>query len=160
MQNPSFGRALLAGFIAWVVFTAVLFMAPAMGLPAMNVPAMLGGMFGMNSLFIGWIMHLMIGLLLALGYVYWLGRYLPGAGWLRGLLFGIIPWLMMMIIIAPMLPILNPSLAKMPPGFFFANLGAAATMASLMAHLIFGLVLGAVYGGVTVTSGRTAAKHA
>ena len=158
MRKPDFGRALLAGFVAWVVFTIVLYMAPLMGLPAMNVPAMLGGMFGMNSIALGWIMHLMIGLILALVYVYWLARFLPGQGWLRGLLFGLVPWIVMMVMVAPMLPMLNPSMAKMPPGFFFANLGAGAIMGSLVAHLIFGAVLGAIYGGVTVETSTHSAR--
>ena len=79
-------------------------------------------------------------------------------GWLRGLLFGLVPWIVMMVMVAPMLPMLNPSMAKMPPGFFFANLGVGAIMGSLVAHLIFGAVLGAVYGGVPAETAAHSAR--
>jgi hypothetical protein len=154
------GRALLAGFVGWVVFTLVLLMAPLMGVPPMNVPQMLGGMFGMNSLFMGWVMHLMIGLALGAIYVYWFADWLPGAPWARGLLFGVAPWLVMMAMVAPMLPALDPMLAKMPPGFFFANMGLMAIMGSLVAHLAYGVVTGAVYGAPRPVAAPRAAKSA
>lgn len=158
--RKDFGRALLAGLIGWAVFTTVLFMAPLMGVPPMNVPQMLGGMFGMNSLAVGWILHLMIGLALGVIYVYGFAERLAGAPWLRGMLFGIAPWLIMMAVVAPMLPVLDPMLAKMPPGFFFANMGAMAVMGSLIAHLLYGLVTGAVYGKPLPVAVHPAAKSA
>jgi uncharacterized protein DUF6789 len=150
MDQHRFGQAIKAGLIAWVVFTLVLYMAPLMGVPRMDLPAMLGGMFGLNSLALGWVMHLMIGVVLALIYAYWFVDVAGGAPWVRGLRFGVLPWLAMMIAIAPMLPVLNPMLAKMPPGVFLANLGIMAAMGSLLGHLIWGAVLGTVYGGVEV----------
>ncbi len=122
-------------------------MAPLMGAPKMDLPAVLGGMFGINSLAFGWIMHFVIGIVLALIYAYWLVDRLAGAPWLRGLTFSILPWLVMMVVIAPLLPALNPMMAKMPPGFFLANIGIMAAIGSLIGHLIWGAVLGAVYGG-------------
>jgi uncharacterized protein DUF6789 len=150
MEQHRFGQAIKAGLIAWIVFTLVLYMAPLMGVPKMDVPAMLGGMFGLNSVALGWVMHLMIGLVLAFVYAYWFVDLVGGAPWVRGLTFGVLPWLAMMIVIAPMLPVLNPMLAKMPPGVFLANMGILAPMGSLLGHLIWGTVLGAVYGGVEV----------
>lgn len=151
-MRKDFSRALLAGLLGWVAFTAVLFMAPRMGLPPMNVPRMLGGMFGINSLAMGWALHLMVGLGLGVIYAYGFSERLPGAAWLRGMLFGLVPWLFMMVVLAPMLPAVDPMLARMPPGFFFVNMGLMAVMGSLIAHLIFGLVIGAVYGGETVAA--------
>jgi uncharacterized membrane protein YagU involved in acid resistance len=150
MDQHRFGQAIKAGLIAWVVFTLVLYMAPLMGVPKMDVPAMLGGMFGLNSLALGWVMHLMIGVVLALIYAYWFADVAGGAPWVRGLTFGMLPWLAMMVVIAPMLPVVNPMLAKMPPGVFLANMGIMASVGSLIGHLIWGAVLGAVYGGVEV----------
>lgn len=152
MQKPRFGRALSAGFIAWIAFNLVMAMAPLMGVD-MNVPAMLGGMFGMNSLAMGWVLHLMIGLILGLIYAYGLASHLPGAPWVRGLLYGILPWLAMMVVVAPMLPLVSPSMSKMPPGFFLANMGMIAPVGGLIAHLVFGAVLGAMYGAADVAHG-------
>lgn len=61
---------------------------------------------------------------------------LPGAFWLRGMLFSIAPWLVMMIVMMPMAG----------AGFFGLNLGMAGPVMTLVLHLIFGAVLGAVYG--------------
>lgn len=146
MHRPGFGRALLAGLVATVVFTLLLELAPAMGLPPMNVPALLGGMFGLNSLALGWMMHLVISVGLVVVYAYGFARRLAGPAWLRGLQFGVLPWLVMMVMIAPLLGVLDPMLAKTPPGFFMLHMGAMAPLASLMAHLIYGAVGGAVYG--------------
>jgi hypothetical protein len=146
MEQHRFWQAIKAGLGAWIVFTLVLYIAPLMGVPKMDVPAMLGGMFGLNNLGFGWMMHLAIGLMLALIYAYWFVDLVGGAPWVRGLTFGVLPWLTMMVVIAPMLPLLNPMVAKMPPGVFLANQGIMAPMGSLAGHLIWGAVLGAVYG--------------
>ena len=121
-------------------------MAPLMGVPKMDVPALLGGMFGMNSLAFGWIMHFVVGVVLALIYMYWFVDHLVGAPWVRGLTFSVLPWLATMVVIAPMLPLVNPMLVKMPPGFFLANMCVMGPMGSLIGHLIWGAVLGAAYG--------------
>ena len=151
VPEQKFWRTVTAGIVAWIVFTIILYMAPVMGIPKMDVPQLLGGMFGMNSPAFGWIMHFMVGMILAFVYTYWFAGHLAGAPWLRGLEFGVLPWLVMMIIVAPMLPLVNPTTAKMPPGFFLANMGVMATMGSLIAHLIWGAVLGAAYGGAGAT---------
>jgi uncharacterized membrane protein YagU involved in acid resistance len=157
MQEQKFWRTVMAGVIAWIVFTIILYMVPAMGVPKMDLPALLGGMFGMNSVAMGWVMHFIVGMVLAFVYAYWLVEYLPGAPWLRGLEYGVLPWLTMMVIVAPMLPVVDPMTAKMPPGFFLANMGTMATVGSLIAHLIWGVVLGAVSGDAGVTH-REAAR--
>jgi hypothetical protein len=146
MEKPGFGRALVAGVVAWVVFTLLLEMAPAMGLPKMNVPAMLGGMFGINSIVAGWMVHFVIGVGLIVLYAYVFADRLAGPAWLRGMQFAVLPWLLMMAIVAPMLGILDPMLSNMPPGFFMIHLGVMAPMGSLVAHLVYGAVGGAVYG--------------
>lgn len=150
MQQPRFGRALGAGIIGLMAFTMMLYAAPYMGVPKMEVPALLGGMFGINSLAVGWMMHVMIGIVLALIYAYGFVDRAAGAGWLRGLKFGILPWFVMMIVVAPMLPLVNPTAAKMPPGIFLANLGMMAAIGSLVAHLVWGIVVGAVYGAPSI----------
>lgn len=144
--RPGFGRALLAGVVAWVVFTLLLEMAPAMGLPKMNVPVMLGDMFGMNSLVVGWMMHFVIGVGLIILYAYVFADLLSGPAWLRGLQFAVLPWLVMMVMLAPMLGVLDPMMSKMPPGFFLIHMGVMAPIGSLMAHLVYGAVGGAVDG--------------
>ena len=54
------------------------------------------------------------------------------AYWLKGIIFGIFAWLLMMVLFMP--------LAKQ--GFFGTKLGAMAPVVTLMYHLVYGVVLG------------------
>jgi hypothetical protein len=55
----------------------------------------------------------------------------------------------------PMPPVLNPSMAKIPPGFFALSMGIMVPMGGLIAHLIWGTVLGGVYGAAGATRQQT-----
>jgi hypothetical protein len=113
----------------------------------LDLPEMLGGLFALNSVAAGWVIFFAAGIVFALLYAYWWLPRLPGPGWQRGLLYGFVPWLVMLVIVAPLLPVLSPAMDAMSaPGFFFANLGVIAIFESLVAFLIWGLVLGALYG--------------
>ncbi len=146
-------RALLAGLAGTVAFTLLLYAAPLMGLPPMNLPTMLGTMFVANpaaAFLPGLAMHLMIGLVLALGYALVFARVLPGAPWLRGALYGLVPWLLAMAVVMPMMALVHPMVraGAMPaPGFFLSGMGTVlAPLGSLMGHLVYGALVGAVYG--------------
>jgi len=59
-----------------------------------------------------------------------------GSHWLKGTLFGIGAWLLMMILVMPMAG----------AGLFGMALGIMVPIATLVLHLIFGAVLGGTYG--------------
>jgi hypothetical protein len=61
------------------------------------------------------------------------------AYWLKGLVFGVFAWLLMMVLFMP--------LAK--AGWFGTKLGTTAAVVTLGMHLIYGLVLGVTYGMLT-----------
>ncbi len=129
------GRAVAAGIIGTLVMTAVgLWVAPMMGMPAMNPANMLAGAMG-GSLVLGWAGHLMIGIVLAIGYALVAGR-LPGAPAVRGALYGIAPFLLAQIVVMPMMgmPLFSGSVVM--------------AMGSLIGHLVYGAVVGGVYGEV------------
>jgi hypothetical protein len=68
-MQRNWGKAIIAGLVATLVMTAVgLWVAPMMGIPAMNPAQMLAGAMG-GSIVLGWMGHLMIGVILAIGYV-------------------------------------------------------------------------------------------
>ncbi len=125
-------KAVVAGLVGTAAMTGLMLMAPAMGLPPMNVGAMLGSVMG-GSVVLGWVAHFMIGAMLAIGYPFVAPR-LPGPSAVRGMLFGVAPWLVAHLVVMPM----------MGAGFFSGSVLVAA--ASLMGHLLYGTVLGAVYG--------------
>jgi uncharacterized membrane protein YagU involved in acid resistance len=141
MNKPNLTKALGAGIIGTIVMTLFAAMAPLMGMPEMNIPRMLAGFIGFPTI-VGWLAHFMIGTVLALTYAIVLVSKLPGKPVVKGILFGLIPWLMAQLLVNPM----------MGAGVFAVNTPAPMLMVagSLMGHVVFGGVVGLVYG----TTGR------
>jgi hypothetical protein len=137
MKPAVIGRGIIAGFVATVVLSAMMLMKQSMGLmPELNPIAMITAMAGMGSPVIGWTGHFIIGSILwGIGFAI-LSPYLPGPYWLRGTIFGVGAWLMMMIAVMPMAG----------AGLFGVGLGMMAPVATLVLHVVFGLVLGGVFG--------------
>jgi hypothetical protein len=127
---------LLAGFIATVVLSLMMMGKAMMGvMPELDVIAMLSGMMGMPAA-MGWIAHFMIGTIAWGGGFALLYSALPGGSAIvKGIVFGIAAWLMMMIVVMPMAG----------AGMFGMNFGMMAPMMTLVLHIIFGAVLGAVF---------------
>ena len=143
MSKPISG--LLAGLAAALVLSALMLLKGSLGmLPQLNVVTMLAGLGG-NALgiqptpMLGWALHVptgtvLWGLLFAL-----VGGMLPGNSWtLRGMLFSIGAWLLMMLVLVPLVG----------AGFFALDLGVMAPVATLVLHVIFGAVMGVVYGAL------------
>lgn len=130
-------RGLGAGLAATMVLSMIMIAKGMMGLmPELNVIGMLSSMMK-SAPIVGWIVHLMIGMLAwGLGFVA-VSRYLPGNNDVtKGIGFGIAAWVMMMLVVMPMAG----------AGFFGLKLGPVAPMMTLMLHVIYGAVLGYVYG--------------
>ena len=136
----SITRAVVAGISATVVMTLFTYMSALMNIK-MDIPAMLSTMFGGNLL-MGWIMHFMIGIILAINYsVVFYSNYRINPIWLRGAIFGIIPWLMAQLFVMPIMNMMNGM--SFSSGLFSGSIMMA--MASLFGHLIFGAVVGIIY---------------
>jgi hypothetical protein len=149
-------RSVLSGFIASVFMGIAFFIAYGVAVILGAVTLANGG--GAEA-FQGWLialthnslidiasvtlyaagaMHLAVGVALALVYGAIAEPRLPGAGWVRGILFAMIPWLLSLTVA---FPILNA-------GMFGLALGAGPLPAigNLALHLIYGASLGAIYG--------------
>ena len=142
-MKPRIWRAVAGGFVGTVMFTLMMrFVAPLMGV-RMDIAAKLGEMThtGMAG---GILMHFLNGtVIFPLIYVVLLYRWLPGASWQKGLLWGVILWLGVEIVMMPM----------MGGGIFSAQMGGMkAVMAALIGHLLYGTLFGAI-------AGAPAAKH-
>lgn len=123
-----------AGVLGTLVMTAVgVWVAPMMGIPAMNPAEMLAGQMG-GSLALGWIGHLMIGVILALIYAVVAAGRLPGPPLVQGAIFSLAPWLMAQLAVMPMM------------GMPLFSGSVALAMGSLIGHLVYGAVIGAVIG--------------
>jgi hypothetical protein len=131
-------KGLTAGFVATLVLSAIMIAKSAAGLaPQLNAIHMLAGILG-SDLAGGWIAHFVIGTIFW-GVLYaLLDPSLPGPHWLRGAIFSIGPWLLMMIAIMPVAG----------AGFFGMHIGPEAPVATLILHIVYGVVLGATYGAL------------
>lgn len=131
------GNGFLAGFAATIVLSIFMMMKDMMGMmPEMNVIAMLTKMSGASTPAMGWLMHFMIGTVVWGGLFALLQDRIPGSNTvIRGIVFGIAAWLLMMVMVMPM----------SGAGLFGMNFGMAAPVMTLMLHMIFGATLGAVY---------------
>ncbi|MGD9524830.1 MAG: DUF6789 family protein [Gemmatimonadales bacterium] len=130
-------KSVTAGIAGTVVMTMMgLFVAPMMGIPRMNPAEMLAGQMG-GVMLLGWVAHLMIGVILAVAYAALFAARLPGPPALRGAVYGLIPFLMAQLIVMPMM--------GMP--LFSGSVPMA--MGSLIGHLVYGMVVGALVGDST-----------
>jgi uncharacterized membrane protein YagU involved in acid resistance len=136
-MQPMIARAIAGGLLGTIVMTVVgLYGAPMMGIPAMNPADMLASNMGGMAI-LGWMGHLMIGVILALAYAKMFISRLPGSPVVRGAVFSLLPWLMAQVVVIPIMgmPLFSGSVA-MAGG-------------SLIGHLVYGAVLGAIVGEVT-----------
>ena len=103
MKPGMIGRGIAAGFVATVVLSAMMLVKHSMGLmPELDPIAMITAMAGANSPALGWIAHFVIGSILwGIGFAV-VSPYLPGPFWLRGVIFAVGAWLLMMIVMMPM----------------------------------------------------------
>ncbi len=154
MKRINVYRGILAGFLATIAMTALMYMAPSMGVPKMDIAMMLGTMFATNpsaAFAIGLAMHFMLGsVLLAIPYFYLIEFKFRDAPWLGGAIWGFLLWGIANLIVMPMMGFVHPLVraGAMPaPGLLMLQLGILAPIGSLMGHLLYGVVLAKAYKG-------------
>ncbi len=133
-------RGTLSGLVGSLVLAALILLQGMIGFyPDVNVVALLSKLGGI-SIGQAWADHFIIGIVLwGLGISAIDATVTGAAYWVKGLLVGLIGWLIMM-------------LAFMPwggSGLFGWKLGAAAPLLTLADHVIYGLILGISYGILT-----------
>jgi len=136
MAGSNYLKAMVGGLAGTTALSAIMMMKGMMGvMPEFDMIGMLASMLG-GSRTTAWIMHFLIGTVLWGGLFAWLDPYLPSWDhWLKGTLFGIATWVLMMILVMPMAG----------AGLFAANLGMMVTVATLMLHAMYGAIVGSVY---------------
>jgi len=82
-------------------------------------------------------LNLIVGVAWALLYGYYGSPSLGGPGWLRGMVFALVPWLLSIVVFFPI----------MDAGIFGSDLGAGPlpVIGNLLLHLTYGAVLGSLY---------------
>ena len=137
-MRPDIKNALYGGIAGTLVMTLMMmFIAPTLTGQPMDIAALLGGMLG-NSYALGMAGHLMMGIVIfPLIYVYVLYERLPGSPLLKGIIWGIVLWVMAAVLVMPMAG----------AGFLMSNIGGMmALVAALMGHIVYGGLLGLIAG--------------
>jgi len=137
---PHSTKGVIAGFIATVVISVIMLLLTAMGLPQFDIVTLIDrlGSIGRGG---AWVDHFIVGALLW-GPIFsgFESVTAPAPIWQKGLIFGGITWLLMMVIFMPVVG----------AGFFGIGLGLAEPLGMLFLHLVYGLVLGVTFGVVDV----------
>lgn len=138
-------KGIAAGVVATTLLSLIMLAKSMLGLPGrFDMIEMLTIMLGVrDNPAVGWILHFVIGALLWGGLFAWLEPRLPGDRHpKRGIVFGILAWLVLMIVLMPM----------SGAGLFALQIGAAAPLITLALHVFYGAILGWVYGMLAPTN--------
>jgi hypothetical protein len=130
-------KGMIAGFIATLALSGLLLLKSTMNLvPELNLIRLLVNL-GSISTVQAWMDHFIIGVVVW-GLLFGAYDSLASrpAHWLKGIIFGVFAWLIMMVAFMP--------LAKV--GFFGSRIGPMAGVVTLIYHLVYGAVLGTTYG--------------
>jgi hypothetical protein len=134
-------RGMIAGFVATLVLGALLLLKGSLGLwPQLNIITLLSTLGGISTA-AAWMDHFIVGTVVwGLLFSLFDSVGARSAHWLRGVVFGVFAWLMMMVLFMP----------AAGAGLFGNKIGIVAPVVMLAMHLIYGVVLGAAYGLLTV----------
>jgi hypothetical protein len=137
-MNTKIQKSIIAGIIGTAIMTLVMMIAPMMGMPKMSPPEMLSGMLCV-PVFIGWVMHFMIGIMFAFIYTYLcIFKHKIKNVWIKGAVFGIIAFVVAQIMLGIM-GMMFP-MPKMEGSMVLTAMG------SLMGHVIFGMAVAKTVG--------------
>jgi len=134
-------RAAAAGLIATGVMTALLLVEPSVGLPKIAIGQILSTSLGLASAHltigpaIGWVIHFLFGVVLALIYAAFFDRRLPGKPLGRGLIYGILVFVVAQLVFMPLVG-----------AGVFSNGDVELIAGSLLGHLVYGGLVGWIYG--------------
>jgi hypothetical protein len=142
MQNK-IQQTVIAGIGATAVMTAVMLLGGAMGMPKMSPPHMLSSMMGV-PVFLGWLMHFMIGAIFAAGYIFFFNRWLRKihSKVLKGVIFGVAVFIFAQIAIPILQSIFSAASAPPPGGSMVPML-----MGGIIGHVIFGITVALIVPG-------------
>jgi len=140
-------RAVAAGMVGTAAMTALLLIEPSVGLPKIAMGQVVSTSLGLASASlaigpeIGWVIHFLVGIVLAVVYAAFLVSRFPGSPLVRGLLYGTLIFLVTQLVFIPV--------AGMG---VFSRGELELIVGSLLGHLIYGGLTGWIYGGATAAS--------
>jgi hypothetical protein len=85
--------AIISGIVGTIGISIVMAVAPMMGMSKMDIVGLLSTLFGKPNRVLGWMMHMMMGVVFALIYAFLWSLGIGSPNWLFGLIFGAVHWL-------------------------------------------------------------------
>ena len=138
-MNPT--RAAAAGLVGTAVMTALLLVEPSVGLPRIAIGQILSTSLGSASAHLpigptaGWIIHFLVGAVLALIYAAFFARRLPGSALVRGTIYGVMVFVVAQLTFMPLVG-----------GGIFSRGDVELLAGSLLGHIVYGGLTGWIYG--------------
>lgn len=145
ISSRAFWRTVISGIIATFVMTAAGFFQAGIGLPAIDVGNMLLDSFNgahegdPYTLIAGNLAHFANGVILALIWVAFLQKKIPGNWFIQGIIYAVITTVAAGLIVVP----LATAAAGMGAGILFFNTPMPGIMilGSLVIHIFYGITL-------------------
>jgi hypothetical protein len=145
----------LFGLIATTALTAVMIAAQLAGLTRLDLPLVLGTLVTGDpdrARVAGFVIHLAVGQVFALGYAATFALVHRATWWL-GALLGILHVAVALMVLLRLLPGVHPRMASEragpasktvlePPGLLALNYGVQTPAVAIAAHLVYGTILG------------------
>ena len=135
-------RAAIAGLVGTAAMTALLLVEPSIGLPKIAMGQVLSTSLGLTTAHLaigpalGWCLHFVIGMVLAVIYAWAFDARLPGPPVVRGMLYGAMVFVVAQVVFMPLVG-----------GGLFSRGDLELITGSLLAHLLYGGVIGWSYHG-------------
>jgi len=136
------GRAAVAGLVGTAAMTALLLVEPSIGLPKIAMGQVLSTSLGLTTArlaigpALGWCLHFVIGMVLAIIYAVAFDGRLPGPPVVRGAVYGALVFVVAQVVFMPLVG-----------GGFFSRGDLELITGSLLGHLLYGGVIGWGYHG-------------
>src|SRR3954470_2391757 len=134
---PDALKGLIAGFVATLVLSGLMIFNSTIGLmPQIDIVRLLTTL-GTLTTASAWMDHFIVGAVVwGLLFAAIDATTTRPALWMKGMIFGVFAWLMMMVTFMPLAG----------AGFFGAKIGITVAVGLLFLHLVYGFVLGVAYG--------------
>ena len=156
-------KAFFAGMVGAVLMTVMLSVAIASGFRVLDFSMMWGTLVGLpkgwEAWIVGFVIHLLVGGVFALGYAV-LFKAFSGAGLLRGGLVGIVHAIITGIIL-PLLPLIHPLMNNghmQSPAPYFSGHGMAGVLFYFAMHIVYGSTVGWLYLRLTPAAAEPLAE--
>jgi hypothetical protein len=134
---PNALKGVIAGFVATLVLSVLMIFNSTIGLmPQIDIVRLLTTL-GTLTTASAWMDHFIVGAVVwGLLFAAVDATTTRPALWMKGIIFGVFAWVMMMVTFMPLAG----------AGFFGAKIGITPAVGLLFLHLVYGVVLGVAYG--------------